>query len=119
MKKAAREMVRGRMSKRVNEKKVNGSASRRERAARAEIRTTIDFYRENRSGRESSAGSRSRAARGKRRDCSTCSRPSSARPWKCSIRFDRSAMPPVSGGENSGPAYAMAVGLAMRMDDDR
>ncbi|HYN06604.1 MAG TPA: type IV pilus assembly protein PilM [Vicinamibacterales bacterium] len=114
----AREMLRGRMSKRVNEKKVN--AVLREASAQlvAEIRTTIDFYRES-----DRAGQLGRIA-------------VSGGAWQMAGLFDLlktelgadvqvfDPFRQVSnagqvGNETTGPAYAVAVGLAMRQDDDR
>ena len=114
---AAREMLHGRISKRLNEKKITGVLREASAHLASEIRKSIDFYRE--SEREAKLG---RVA-------------VSGGAWQAAGLFDllKSELgAPVDvfdpfrhvsnsgniGKESTGPAYAVAVGLAMRLDDN-
>jgi type IV pilus assembly protein PilM len=114
----AREMLHGRMSKRVNEKKVNAVLRDASAQLVAEIRNTIDFYRESdrsaKIGRIAVSGGAWQAA-----GLFDLLKTELGAEVQVFDPFRQVGNAGTVGAETTGPAYAVAVGLAMRMDDDR
>ncbi len=116
---AAREMLHGNIPKRLNEKRITAVLRESSAQLAAEIRNTIEFYRE--SDREAASLGRVVVSGGA---------------WQAAGLFDtlKSELgAPVHvfdpfrhvgnagnvASESTGPGYAVAVGLAMRLDGDR
>ena len=115
---AAREMVRGKMSKRVNEKKVTEVLRSASQHLATEIRNTIDFYRETdqstQLGRVAVSGGAWQAA-----GLFDMLKAELGAPVQVFDPFRQVGNAGEVGAESTGPAYAVAVGLAMRLDGDR
>lgn len=114
--KVAREMVRGKFAKRVNEKKVMEVLHDASQQLATEIRNTIDFYRETdqaaKIGRIAVSGGAWQAA-----GLFDMLKAELGAPVQVFDPFRHVGNAGETGAATTGPAYAVAVGLAMRHDD--
>ena len=112
----ARDMVRGKISKRVNEKKVTEVLRDTSQQLATETRNTIDFYREAdqaaKVGRIAVSGGAWQAA-----GLFEMLKSELGAPVQVFDPFRHVGNAGDVGAESTGPAYAVAVGLAMRHDD--
>jgi type IV pilus assembly protein PilM len=113
---AAREMVQGRISKRVNEKKVMEVLRDASQQLATEIRKSIDFYRESdpaaQLGRVVVSGGAWQAA-----GLFEMLKNELGAAVQVFDPFRQVANAGQVNAESTGPAYAVAVGLAMRQDE--
>jgi type IV pilus assembly protein PilM len=116
--KAAREMLHGKISKRLNEKKITGVLRDASAHLASEIRKSIDFYRESDRtaalGRVAVSGGAWQAA-----GLFELLKTELGAPVDVFDPFRHVSNAGAVGKESTGPAYAVAVGLAMRLDGDR
>jgi type IV pilus assembly protein PilM len=116
--KAAREMLHGRISKRLNEKKIIGVLRDASAHLASEIHKSIDFYRESdraaKLGRVAVSGGAWQAA-----GLFDLLKTELGAPVDVFDPFRHVSNAGDVGKESTGPAYAVAVGLAMRLDGDR
>ena len=113
--KAAREMLHGKISKRLNEKKITGVLRDASAHLASEIRKSIDFYRESDRtaalGRVAVSGGAWQAA-----GLFELLKTELGAPVDVFDPFRHVSNAGAVGKESTGPAYAVAVGLAMRQD---